>query len=300
MTELRVVPVILNPTAGGGRLLQQKPALQATARDRGIDLQWWMTDHKGHAEELGMRAAAEGHSLMLAWGGDGTYNEVARGLVGSSTAMGILPGGTTSVLAYELGIPRPASRALEALAGGRDRSIRVGRTDRGDLVVLMLSSGPDAVIVRDAFARRRRHDGKLGIALQAVRELAAGRPLPRLRVRAGDRTVEGGWAIAGNATCFGGPIRATPGADIFAAGFEVVIHRGVGRPSATAFALSMPFGRHLRRRDVERFNCDKLTIEAIPGDAEIPYQVDGDPIMSLPVTLEVDPRPLIVRLPPKQ
>ncbi len=292
-----MIPVILNPTAGGGRLLGQRPELESAARSLGVDLQWWVTDHKGHAEQLAARAANEGHPLAMAWGGDGTYNEVARGLLGRATALGVLPGGTTSVLAYEFDIPRPAARALEALVRGRDRTMRVGRTDRGDLVILMLSSGPDAVIVRDAFARRRRHDGKLGIALQAVRELAGGRPLPRLRVRIGDRIVDGGWVIAGNSTCFGGPIRATPGADPFAAGFEVVIHRGLGRRSATAFALSLPFGRHLRRKDVERITCDSLTIEAIPGDAEIPYQVDGDPIMQLPVTLEVDPRPLLVRLP---
>lgn len=297
---MSTIPVILNPIAGGGRLLRQRPDLEATARAAGVDLEWWMTDHKGHAEELGAKAVEYGFPLVMAWGGDGTYNEVARGLVGSSTSMGILPGGTTSVLAYEFGVPRPAPRALKALVSGRDRAMRVGRTDRDDLVVLMLSSGPDAVIVRDAFARRRHHDGKLGIALQAVRELATSRPLPRLRVLAGDRAIAGGWVIAGNVTRYGGQILATPGADPFAAGFEVVVHRGLGRSSATAFALSLPFGRHLRRRDVDRITCESLTIEAIPEDAEVPYQVDGDPIMSLPVTLSVDPRSLVVRLPERQ
>lgn len=291
------IPVILNPTAGGGRLVGQRNGLQATAHGLGVELEWWSTEQKGDGERLARRAVEGGLPVVFAWGGDGTYNEVARGLVGSGTAMAVLPGGTTSVLAYELGVPRPAPLALRALVGGFDRAMRVGRTSHGDLVVLMLSAGPDAVIVRDAFARRRRHDGKLGIALQAVRELAGRRPLPRLRVRAGDRMVEGGWVIAGNSRCFGGPIRATPGADPFSAGFEVVVHTGQGRRSATAFALSLPLGRHLRRRDVERLTCDSLTIEPVPGDAEVPYQVDGDPLMQLPVTLEVDPGSLVVRLP---
>ena len=52
--------------------------------------------------------------------------------------MGVLPGGTTSVLAYELGVPRPSSRAVTALLKGEDRAMRVGRSDRGDLVLLML------------------------------------------------------------------------------------------------------------------------------------------------------------------
>jgi diacylglycerol kinase family enzyme len=45
--------------------------------------------------------------------------------------------------------------------------------------------------------------------------------------------------------------------------------------------------------------CDRVSIEPIPANAVIPYQVDGDPLMQLPVTLEVDPRPLLVRLPRK-
>ena len=234
---------------------------------------------------------------MLACGGDGTYNEVARGLLGSATAMGIVPGGTTSVLAYELAVPRPAPRAIEPLLRGRDCVMRVGRSDHGDLVLLMLSAGPDAIVVHEAFRRRRRNDGKTGIAIQGVREFVGRRPLPRLKVRADDVELEGGWVIAGNSTCYGGPIRATPGADPFAPGFEVVVHRGVGRRSAVAFGLGLVLGRHVNRQDVVRRFARRVVIEPAEPGLRVPYQVDGDPIMALPVTLEVDPRTLLMRVP---
>lgn len=291
------IPVILNPTAGGGRLLRHQPRLSAAARAHDVELEWWLTEQRGDGVELARRAADEGRHLVMAWGGDGTYNEVARGLLGSSTAMGVLAGGSTSVLAYELGVPRPASRAIGPLLRGGDRAMRVGRSDRGDIVLLMLSAGVDAVVVEEAFRRRRHNDGKTGIALQAVRELLLLRPLPRVRVRTAAGVVEGGWAIVGNARCYGGPIRATPNADPFAPGFEVVVQTAVGRPSAAAFALALGLGRHLRRRDVRRQLCDRVVIEPVADGAQLPYQVDGDPVMALPVTLEVDPRPLLVRLP---
>ena len=64
--------------------------------------------------------------MLAVWGGDGTYNEAARGLVDSETALLALPGGTTSVLAYELGIPRdPVRRSLAQLDGER-RAMAVG------------------------------------------------------------------------------------------------------------------------------------------------------------------------------
>ena len=292
------IPVILNPTAGGGRLLRQRSELDAVAIKIGVELEFWLTERRGHGEELARMAVTQDRPLVLAWGGDGTYNEVARGLVGSQSSLGVLPGGTTSVLAYEFGIPRPAPRALEALLEGVDRVMRVGASDGDDLVLLMLSCGPDSVVVSGAINRRTgNYKGKTGIAVQAVRELLSGRQLPRLRVRSGDRTVDGGWVIVGNSRCFGGPYRATPDADPFAPVFEVVVHQGIGRAAAAGFALGIPLGRHIKRRDVVRFSCDRVTIEPVPGDARLPYQIDGDPIGDLPVSLEVDPRKLIVRLP---
>jgi diacylglycerol kinase family enzyme len=293
---LTSIPVIVNPTAGGGRLLRRQGELSAAARSLDVELSWWLTGQRGHGEELARRAADAGHPLVLAWGGDGTYNEVARGLVGSATAMGVLPGGTTSVFAYELAVPRPAPRALEPLLGGHDRAMSVGRSDRGDLVLMMLSSGVDALVVEEAF-RRRFFRGKAGIAVQAARELVRRRPLPRVRVRADGSTLEVGWVVVGNARCYGGRFRATPGADPFEPGFELVAQTRVGRVPAIGFVLALALGRHLGRRDVVRRRCRRVVLEAAVDGAQLPYQVDGDPILALPVTLEVDPRTLLIRVP---
>jgi hypothetical protein len=133
---------------------------------------------------------------VLAQGGDGTYNEVARGLLGSATAMGVLPGGSTSVLAYELAVPRPEAKALVSLLRGADRPMRVGHSDHDDVVLLMLSAGVDALVVEEAFRRRRRNTGKIGIAVKwrgrwRAGDLCHGFGCGR---RAGDRW---GWVIVG-------------------------------------------------------------------------------------------------------
>ena len=141
------VPVILNPIAGGGRLLRQTDVLRAVAADEGYELDVWKAESQAHTAELARRAADDQMSLVLAYGGDGTYNTVAKGLLGSSTAMGALPGGTTSVLAYEFGVPRPIRRSVAALLRGEDRLMRVGRTDRGDIVLTRIVHGDRQQVV---------------------------------------------------------------------------------------------------------------------------------------------------------
>ena len=294
---MKPIPIVVNPTAGGGRLMRHRSALDAVARAGGVDLRWMPTEGRGHGEELGRGAAEAGCPLVLAYGGDGTYNEVARGLVGSATALGVLPGGTTSVLAYELGMPRPASRGLEALLGGHDRPMRIGRTSHGDLFLLMLSAGPDAVVVRNLPDRFKWRGGRGAVAAQAIRELLGGGPLPRLRATVDDHGVEGGWAIVGNSRCYGGPHHATPGADPFADYLEIVVQRGVGRRAAIPFALGIPLGWHVRRRDVARFNGRRVLLEPAPDGTDVPYQVDGDAAGHLPVEAWIADETVTVRLP---
>jgi diacylglycerol kinase family enzyme len=294
---LKPIPVVLNPTAGGGRLLDQRLALESAARSCGVELEWWLTEDPGHGEHLGRRAVAAGCPLVLAFGGDGTYNEVARGIAGSATALGVIPGGTTSVLAYELAVPRPAARALRVLLDGRDRTMRLGRTNRGDLFLLMLSAGPDALVVRNLPPSLKQRGGRSGLAVQAVRELLRRRALPQMRVSIDGDGIDAGWVIVGNSRSYAGPFHATPGADPFDDRFEVVVQRRVGRPAAIPFALGIPFGRHVRRRDVVRRNGRRVVIEPMPAAADVPYQVDGDAVGALPVEAWIADQTVTVRLP---
>jgi diacylglycerol kinase family enzyme len=236
-------------------------------------------------------------ALVFAFGGDGTYNEVARGLLGSSTVMGVLPGGTTSVLAYELGVPRPSSRAVTALLKGEDRAMRVGRSDRGDLVLLMLSAGPDSHVLERLRPSLKRLGGRVGVALQALMETLGASPLPKMRLVTDSTTEDAGWVIVGNSRCYGGRHCATPGADPFRGDLEVVVQRSTGRRAAAAFLFGIPTGRHVQRNDVKRQSVTRVRIEPAHPDCGVPYQVDGDVVGVLPVEIEVEPRPLWVRVP---
>jgi diacylglycerol kinase family enzyme len=276
---VNLLPVIVNPAARGGRSRPPRELLERAAAALGVRLDWWETQGVGHATELAARAARDRLPAIAAWGGDGTYNEVARGVVGSETALVLLPGGTTSVLVYELGIPRRPEQALVAQLEGERRAMTVARTDRGQLFLLMLSAGPDSLILTNLPPLLKSRAGKFGITLQAFVEFSRA-SLPRFEVTAGEVRREVGWCIVGNARSYGGPWHATPGADPFREGLETVLLTRHGRLAAVPFFFAIPSGRHLRLRGVERH----ATAEVLLAGAEsIPYQLDGDPAGYLPV-----------------
>src|ERR1700712_2090202 len=73
------------------------------------------TQARGHATDVCREAAHEGYDVVVSFGGDGTVNEVANGLVGSATPLTCLPGGATNVLCKMLGIPGDVIDATEHL-----------------------------------------------------------------------------------------------------------------------------------------------------------------------------------------
>lgn len=110
---------IINPISGTGSK-KNIPELLGRAYDPAAgELFLTYTKHAGHAEELARRAAAEGYEKVIAVGGDGTINEVARALVGTDTALGIIPKGSGNGLARSLGISMNSEEAIQQLASGR-------------------------------------------------------------------------------------------------------------------------------------------------------------------------------------
>ena len=97
------------------------------------DVQVVETNERGHATRFAQDAAARGLDLVVAFGGDGTLNEVATGLAGSSTVLAMLPGGSTNVFVRSLGLSNDPMVALaqitKALDKGEIKSVSLGKAN---------------------------------------------------------------------------------------------------------------------------------------------------------------------------
>jgi diacylglycerol kinase family enzyme len=175
--------------------------------------------------------------------------------------------------------------------------MRVGRSNHGDLVLLMLSAGPDSHVLERLRPAFKRLGGRAGVVLQAVVEAMGANEFPRMRVVTDGKIDDAGWVIVGNSRCYAGRHCATPGADPFRGDLEVVAQRSSGRRAAASFLLGIPSGRHVWRSDVLRTIVTTVRLEPAACGVAVPYQVDGDVVGVLPVEVGVDPRSLVVRIP---
>ena len=110
---------IINPISGTGSKKSIPELLGQAYSSADGELFLTYTKAAGHAEELARRAAEEGFEEVIAVGGDGTVNEVARALLGTNTALGIVPKGSGNGLARSLGIAMNSEEAIRQLSTGR-------------------------------------------------------------------------------------------------------------------------------------------------------------------------------------
>src|SRR4030042_2750172 len=118
--------LISNPVAK--RASERKiEAAYRLLKSRGYKVEIVSTKYKGHAEGLAIEVIKRTPALVIAAGGDGTFNEVVNGIAGTEIPMAILPLGTTNVLARELDIPENVQGAMERALRKNPTRISLGK-----------------------------------------------------------------------------------------------------------------------------------------------------------------------------
>ncbi len=247
------------------------------------------TESRDHATELCRTAARDGYDVVVAFGGDGTVNEVANGLAGSDTPLCCLPGGRTNVYCRMLGIPTDVVDATEHLLrmadDWRPRRVDLGRVnDRGFL--FSAGVGLDASVVErvDAHPRLKARLGEYyytWIGIRTFNRHYLLRP-PRMEVELPDARVRGVTTIIQNGTpytYFGNrPVEMGEGASLTSGDLAgVVLTRAspADIPTVTWRALSSRV-RLPRHRRVHPFQgLSELRVHSL-DERPLPLQVDGD------------------------
>ncbi len=278
--------LIGNPSASSVTPRAQVVIAKALAADHEVTVV--TTNRRGHATRLAQGAVADGVEVVVALGGDGTLNEVANGLAGSDTALGVLPGGSTNVFARTIGLVNdPIEATGELLTGlGCESMRRIGLGSvNGRYFLFHVGIGLDAEVVR-LVERRGQLKRWAGHPLFAWAALEAwsrtyDHARPRFAVRHPDGTVvdDALFALCQNSnpyTFLGNrPFETNPNASLDRP-LAMLSFRDLDLlPTMRYLTEALLGGDRLIRdqRVVERHDLERLTIS---GHGPVPYQVDGD------------------------
>jgi diacylglycerol kinase family enzyme len=272
------------------------------------------TEAQNHATEIGREVRDHGYDVVVAFGGDGTLNEVANGLAGTDVPVSVLPGGSTNVVCRTLGIPNDVVDATEHLLALADewapRRIDLGAACERRFV-FSCGVGIDATVVRrvDAHPRLKSRAGPYYYSWAAISAFYRSylvKPV-RLRVEVDGQSAEGITALAQNSDPFtyfaNSPIRVCEGIEIDGGTLSVAVlkraaQRDVPTLIAHLFSERRPAAHH---RQIEHFDgIATAAIDSISktkdGDLRpFPVQVDGDYIgEKTRLELRVEPGALTV------
>lgn len=247
------------------------------------------TQARGHAIEICKEAAHEGYDVVVAFGGDGTVNEAANGLAGSSTPLSCLPGGSANVFGKMLGIPGELVEATEHLLAMADdwrpRSVDLGVVN-GRCFTFASGLGLDASVVErvDSNPRLKARYGPWYFTWAAISSFSRRYLVnpPRLTVHAEGQRLDGVTAVVQNGSPFtyfqDRPIEITGGTLLDSGSLTgAVLHRAT--PAAMPFVAWRALSSRAQVVDHRQITgFEEITEMTVSSSDErpLPLQVDGD------------------------
>ncbi len=273
------------------------------------------TEAQNHATEIGREARDGGYDVVVAFGGDGTLNEVANGLAGTDLPVAILPGGSTNVVSRTLGIPNDVVDATEHLLSLADewapRKIDLGLVDERRFV-FACGAGIDATVVKrvDAHPKLKSRAGPWYYSWAGVSAFYRSYLVNPVRMRTtvgGSQPVEGVTSIAQNSDPFtyfsNKPIFVCEGIAIDDGTLSLtVLKRAAQRDMPVLiprlFSQTKPASTHRQARhfdDVQGATVESISVDKDGDTRPFPLQVDGDYIGErTKISLGVEPGGLTI------
>jgi YegS/Rv2252/BmrU family lipid kinase len=231
----------------------------------------------GQATELAKQAAAEGCDVVVACGGDGTVSEIADGLVGTTVAVGVLPGGTVNLWARELGISMKPKQAAVQLVGAVRRRMDVGHVTingrRGTHFVLMAGLGFDGAVISRVSKPLKNRIGALAVGLATLEAIPKFKPVAA-RVELDDTRWEGRAAqiVVGNTRKYGGFTSLTPNAYVDDGLLDVCLIAAGGALQAGRQLASLAFRGRPSPVSAASYRTVTMTVRTAEP---LPLQLDG-------------------------
>jgi YegS/Rv2252/BmrU family lipid kinase len=281
--EARHVLVLRNPTAGA-----RADQSRVDHLCRQLDAAGLVVTRVAHASELAEILAelpASAVRAVVAAGGDGTASAVANGTP-VATPLTVLPLGTENLLARYLQYPFSIEALTQTILHGATVALDAGQAN-GRLFLLMASCGFDADVVRRLHGQRRgniRHLTYVKPILDSIRSYSY--PAVRVSCPPDPVTYVARWVFIINLPQYAGGLQLVPEAVGSDGQLNLCLFQQGSFLRGLSYLLAVLQGRHRRSSEVVHQPVRRIHLDA---DAEVPFQLDGDPGGVLPLDVTVVP-----------
>jgi diacylglycerol kinase (ATP) len=235
----------------------------------------FVTERPGHARDLAKSAVRRGARLVIAWGGDGTINEVASALAFDEVPLGIIPSGSGNGLANELRISSRPEKAIAAALAAEPRGIDLGEID-GHLFVNVAGVGLDAHVAARFNRLGNTARGFIGYARVASCALFTYSPRT-YRIDLDGTKIESRAVLIGvaNGAQYGNNARIAPTAVVDDGLLDLVV---VEESSRLRTLVNVPKLFNGRAESVSGYRSAKIRRGLIESDEPMDFHVDGEPL----------------------
>jgi len=295
---------LVNPASDNGATGRRWPEIARRASSAGLKGRALLSERAGQLGELAAQAVADGASLLVVVGGDGTVNEVANGVAeNDAVELAVIPRGTGWDFVRTYGIPHKLDDAIAVARDGTARTIDLGRgsfrtwagEESAAFFANVASVGMSGAIARRANETTKALGGKTSYLWATFAVFARWR-VSELRVSVGDEIRRGPMhdVVIANGRYFGGGMMICPEAAPDDGLFDVLLIRDLTKRDLL-FTLPKTYrGKHLPHPKAEVLRGSVVEVEA---EEPVPIQLDGEQPGTTPARFELAPRALRVRVP---
>ena len=282
---MKNIAFIINPVSGSKETQNAKKKLPKLIMQT-LDAEQWLpniafTEYAGHATEMAYQYARMGFDAVVAVGGDGTVNEVAKGLVKSyqqsgisrQTALGIIPMGSGNGFARHLNIPIRPQKALEMINHSEPISVDYGLAN-GKLFVSTCGTGFDALIA-DHFAGSNKR-GFMTYVQNVLKDVFSYTPQTYHLVGDGlDVTHKAFLITFANANQWGNDALIAPKASVQDGKMDIMLMSSHAILGSASLALRLFAGSIDDSHFMDTIRAKEVTLER---EEAAPFHIDGDPV----------------------
>jgi diacylglycerol kinase (ATP) len=270
---LKKILFIINRKAGTDREKRLEHAISRHLPADQYEVSTAYLAYLGHGADLAREAVQNGIHIVVAVGGDGSINEISQGLVGSNTAMAILPLGSGNGLARALKIPLNIDKALQLIVSNKQRAIDVGYANE-HLFLSNAGVGFDALI-----AEQFRHNTKRGLSGYAklvLKSFNSYEPAAyNVEIDGESFQTKAFLLTVANGNQFGYEFKLAPKASVFDGQLDICIMPPVGIMSLLPVSIFSLMGNIDHTRYIKHYTGKDIIIRS----SELQYlQVDGDAV----------------------